>query len=128
MSKGVNTLASIYNVSLILRCFMKSKRLNLCLIFLLMGVSFLFASDDITLVGNIDDDENDEVIFFNRAGNSGVVRVIDALTGKDEKWYNWEDDEIDFIDPTDQAFLGDVNHDRHQELIIVNSSTYVSIR
>ncbi len=103
---------------------MKSKRLILCLIFLLLGVSYLFAADDITLVGNIDNDENDEVIFFNRAGNSGVVRVIDALTGKDEKWYNWKDDEIEFIDPTDQAFLGDINHDGRKELIIVNSSTY----
>lgn len=101
------------------------------LLFSFINLKFVKASDpfngnsnDITLIGNIDDDENDEVVFFNRAENSGVIRAMDIVTALDDIWINWDPRLIDFIDPSDQAFLEDINDDKCKELILVNSSSY----
>lgn len=76
--------------------------------------------NDLALVGNIDDDSNDELILINRTYNSGAVRAIDLVSGDNQLWINHGELET-WLDETDKAFLGDINNDKKKELILVNT-------
>jgi hypothetical protein len=106
----MSTPANILRFIPAMVCFIAS--INLC------------SGRDLTLIGNIDHDANDEIVFFNKTNTGGIIRAIDPITGVNDAYLYYIPVFSDFIDVADKAFLGDVNNDNRDELILINSSSY----
>jgi hypothetical protein len=77
-------------------------------------------ANDRVLVGNIDRDFNDEVIFFNRSYSGASIRAIDLVSGASDTWIGYDSRFASFIQEEDFVGIGDVNGNGQDELILVD--------
>jgi Secretion system C-terminal sorting domain/Cellulase (glycosyl hydrolase family 5) len=134
MKNNNNNIKNIFMIPNFYQTIKTSTMKNLSGIIILTLVCFgnlsmnsLYGSNDLTLIGNIDNDANDEIVFFNRSTVGSTIRAIDLVTGTNDAWINYNPVFSDFFDESDKAFLGDVNQDNLDDLILVNQSSYTGI-
>ncbi|MCK9452475.1 MAG: T9SS type A sorting domain-containing protein [Bacteroidales bacterium] len=77
-------------------------------------------ANDRVLVGNIDSDFNDEVIFFNRSSSGASIRAIDLVSGASDTWIGYDNRFANFIQEEDFVGIGDVNGNGQDDLILVD--------
>jgi len=79
---------------------------------------------DKMFIGNVNGDfkNRDELVLVNTSYSGGAIKCINVLTGADVYPIINHGSFSGWMDTTDKMFLGDVNGDAKQDLILVNTS------
>ncbi len=82
----------------------------------------LAKQNDRTLYGDVNGDGRDELIFVNTSYCGGAIRVTDAVSGKTMLWKNHVGSDFrGWMDNSDKALVGDVNGDKKDDLVLINT-------
>ncbi len=89
-----------------------------------VGTSFngWLDSSDKMFVGDVNGDQKEDLVLVNTMYRDGAIRAIDLTTGKNITWVNHSGSGFGgWMDASDKMFLGDVNGDQREDLVLINT-------
>ncbi|MCG8700165.1 MAG: M6 family metalloprotease domain-containing protein, partial [Bacteroidales bacterium] len=78
-------------------------------------------ASDKMFVGDVNGDNKEDLVLVNTGYSGGAIRAINITTGGTIKWIN-HGSFGGWMDAKDRAFLGDVNGDKKEDLVLVNTA------
>jgi hypothetical protein len=78
-------------------------------------------ASDRMFLGDVNGDNKEDLVMVNTSYSSGAIRVLNLLNGTTIKSYS-HPGYSGWMDATDRMFLGDVNADDKEDLVMVNTS------
>lgn len=76
---------------------------------------------DKMFLGDVNNDGNDDLVFVNTSYSGGAIRAVDLNTGATINQIN-HGSFGGWMDATDKMFLGDINNDGKEDLVLVNTN------
>ena len=97
------------------------------LIFILALIAYtvmqVYCEDDKSFIGDVNNDGREDLVLVNTSYGGGAIRAIDLKTGNNIAWIN-HGSFGGWMVSGDKMFLGDVNNDGREDLVLPKLSDF----